>query len=117
MERGDYRAAIAEFQESISLHPHFKTLELLGECLLETADPIAAVVPLAAAASLGSNAFRASYLLARALAEVQDFEPALSHVERAIQMRPDFKKAIALKEQIGRENRALRAERQGPGGQ
>lgn len=97
MERGDYKVAIAEFKESISGHPHFKTLELLGECLLETGDPI---VPLAAASSLGSNAFRASYLLARALAEVQDFEGALRHAERAIQMHPDFKAAVELKERI-----------------
>src|SRR6478672_7806240 len=66
MEVGDYRSAIALLNESNTAFPHFKTLELLGECQLDQDRPLEAIIPLAAAIGLGSSEFKAMYLLAKA---------------------------------------------------
>jgi tetratricopeptide (TPR) repeat protein len=100
MERADYARAIALFEQSIAASPHFKALELLGECLLKTQEPLAAVVPLAASAGLSTNGFRATYLLAEAYLELGDRDKALGYVDRALQMKPDFKRASQLKGQL-----------------
>ena len=63
---GDVRAAIEQFEASIALTPHFKTLELLGEAFLRMGEPQRAIVPLAAATTLNSQV-RAPSLLAEAL--------------------------------------------------
>jgi tetratricopeptide (TPR) repeat protein len=52
MDAGAWEQAIQRFTASVEAAPHFKTLELLGECFLELGRPKDAVVPLAAAARL-----------------------------------------------------------------
>ncbi len=49
MDEGRLYDAVALFQRSIELWPDFKTLELLGECLMRLDRLREAVVPLAAA--------------------------------------------------------------------
>jgi tetratricopeptide (TPR) repeat protein len=100
MEQGDYARAIALFEQSIAANPHFKALELLGECRLRIQEPLAAIVPLAAAVGLGTNEFRAMYLLAEAYVQLGDRDTALAHIDRALQMKPDFKRASQLKSQL-----------------
>ena len=100
MERCEYESAINYFRDSIEHYPHFKTLELLGECFLFANKPVEAIPPLAAAISLGSNEFRAAYLLSRAFVEIDDFKKALAYAEQATKMKPDFRRAEELRQQI-----------------
>jgi hypothetical protein len=53
-------------RESAEAAPHFKTLEVLGELLLELGRPSEAIIPLAAATTLNGQV-RAPSLLAKAL--------------------------------------------------
>jgi hypothetical protein len=66
LESGDLQGAIAQFETSISLSPHFKSLELLGEALIRSGQAVRAIVPLAAATTLNAQV-RAPSLLAEAL--------------------------------------------------
>jgi tetratricopeptide (TPR) repeat protein len=66
MESGDIEAALERFRQSIRIFPHFKTLELLGECLLLKNQHSEAIVYLAAAAGLGLKQSRSRFLLAKA---------------------------------------------------
>jgi tetratricopeptide (TPR) repeat protein len=100
MDNADFQGAIELFEESAQLTPHFKTLELLGECRLKNNQPLDAIIPLAAAVGLGTNAFRAMYLLAHAYFEISEKRTALKYVERALAMKPDFKSARELKDSI-----------------
>lgn len=100
MDQADLNRAIELFEESVRLSPHFKTLELLGECRLKNHQPSEAILPLAAAVGLGTNAFRAMYLLAKAYAELGNKKTALRYIDRALQMKPDFKSARELKESL-----------------
>ena len=100
MAAGNYSKAIKHLQNSIAHTPHFKSLELLGESMLAIGNPSAAIVPLAAAAGLGTNEFRAVYLVSKAYFALGDDPTALRYVERALLMRPDFKRARELRDEI-----------------
>jgi tetratricopeptide (TPR) repeat protein len=93
MDRGDFRAAVDLFQQSIDLLPHFKTLELQGECLLKLEQPTKAIIALSAAATLGSRPFRSLYLLAQALVQIGE---KLEKLNEALAIKPDFARAEAL---------------------
>ncbi len=45
MAAGDFENAALAFQRSNALEPHFKSLELLGECYLELDRALAAIAP------------------------------------------------------------------------
>ena len=77
MDAGNLHTAIEKFKQSVSLLPHFKTLELLGECLLRRNEFSEAILYLAAAAGLGQNEFRARFLLAKALLAVGEESDAI----------------------------------------
>ena len=94
MQSGQLEAAVQAFEQSVAILPHFKTLELLGECLLELGRPVAAIVPLAAASHLNKQV-RAPALLARALLEIKDFALAFEIAEEVISRAPGDR--IALK--------------------
>ena len=96
MEKGNIPLAIGSFRQSMALEPHFKTAELLGECLLGHGKPTEAILYLSAACGLGTNAFRAKYLLAKAFLAVEDNDEALHHLEDALAMNPDYKDAQKL---------------------
>jgi tetratricopeptide (TPR) repeat protein len=55
MEAGTLEDAIRLFRQSVAEWPHFKTLELLGECLLRLERPREAIIPLAAATALNQQ--------------------------------------------------------------
>lgn len=80
----------------MKLGPHFKTSELLGECLLKAGKPLDAILYLAASAGLGNNNFRAEFLLAQAFLAVDGKYDAVSHLKKAIQMNPSYKSAKEL---------------------
>jgi tetratricopeptide (TPR) repeat protein len=103
MELNKYESAAALFQRSIALRPNFKTLELLGECLLETDSKASeAVVALAAAVGLGNKAFRALLLLAKALAVTGRTKDAIEKLDLAIEINPNFKAATLLRTELSR---------------
>jgi tetratricopeptide (TPR) repeat protein len=88
MEAGSLEAAVVLFDESIAVWPHFKTLELLGECLLRLGRLREAVVPLAAATALHVEA-RAPALLAQAYLQLGQFPEAKHFAEEALRRAPD----------------------------
>lgn len=96
MEKGDYAGAIKLFNMSGRLFPHFKTFELLGECLLNVNKPLDAIVALAAAAGLGTKPFRARYLLGKAFSQVGEELDAIEHLKEALHLKSDYKAAKEL---------------------
>jgi tetratricopeptide (TPR) repeat protein len=87
MDAGAWEQAIQRFTASVEAAPHFKTLELLGECFLELGRPKDAVVPLAAAARLNPQP-RAPSLLALALARAGRAEDARTIAEEVLADHP-----------------------------
>lgn len=87
--------AIACFQESLTLLPHFKTLELLGECLFRAGRPMEAITPLAAATTLNESV-RAPVLLAEVFLALNQRDDALRATRIALRQAPQNKKAKSL---------------------
>src|SRR5262245_41676709 len=75
MDAGDYVEAVRLFEASAAILPHFKTLELLGECRIHLGLLREAVVPLAAATTLNIQP-RAPALLADVLLRLGETENA-----------------------------------------
>jgi tetratricopeptide (TPR) repeat protein len=101
MERREFEQAAALFRRSIELDPHFKTLELLGQCLLESTPASSeAIVCLAASAGLGRRAFKSFYLLARALASRGDLTRAIEKLDVAIELHPQYKAAVEYRDEL-----------------
>ncbi len=55
MDAGQVETAAELFQQSINAEPHFKSLELLGQCLIMLGRTQEAIVPLAAATTLNNG--------------------------------------------------------------
>lgn len=96
MEAGVLEVAVERFRESVAEWPHFKTLELLGECLLRLERPRDAIVPLAAATALNPQG-RAPALLARAFLELGTYRDAFDQAEEALRRAPDNKLALEVR--------------------
>jgi tetratricopeptide (TPR) repeat protein len=111
MTAGNYIKAIEHLRASVAHYPHFKTLELLGESMLEAGDAAGAIVPLAASAGLGSREFRALYLLGKAFFELRHYEDALKHLDRALEMKSDFRRARELRAEVAARVEVLDPER------
>jgi len=84
--------AVRLFQESNLLSPHFKTFELLGECLLKLKRYNEAVGPLAAAVALNKGV-RAPSLLAEVFFVIGENSDAREFAELALSRDPNNKKA------------------------
>lgn len=69
MQAGRLAEAVEHFAASARDQPHFKTFELMGECLLAMNQPDKAVLPLAAATCL-NRGVRACALLAKSFYEL-----------------------------------------------
>jgi hypothetical protein len=95
LESGDLDAGIAQLEASVSMYPHFKTLELLGEAWLRKGEPLRAIVPLAAATTLNKQS-RAPSLLAEALLATGELIPAHRVAVLALERDPGNKKARAV---------------------
>ena len=87
MESMDFESAIKALAASIAIDPHFKSLELLGECLLKVGRPIEAIVPLAASATLNPGV-RARSLLAQAFLECRDHRRASEFAAQVLATAP-----------------------------
>jgi hypothetical protein len=72
MGAGDLEQAVQRLKQSVEAMPHFKALELLGDCSLKLQRPLDVIVPLAAAPAL-NNQVRAPSLLAQAFLQCGEF--------------------------------------------
>jgi tetratricopeptide (TPR) repeat protein len=102
MKEGDLSTAIIEFRGSNASFPHAKTCELMGECLLQQGAISEAIVSLAGAVGLGNRPARASFLLAKAFAQAEEYEEAVHFLRLALSWNPDYKSARQLLETIER---------------
>ncbi len=97
MERGALEEAVSLFERSISDSPHFKALELLGECLLKLGRAPEAIVPLAAATTLNKGV-RAPALLAQVFLELAAYQDGLDMAKLALSRHPRNRMAQQVKE-------------------
>jgi tetratricopeptide (TPR) repeat protein len=97
MEAGALEEAVVRFRESIAQWPHFKTLELLGECFLRLKRPQEAIVPLAAATALNRQG-RAPTLLAQAFLDLGTYRDAFDQAEEALRRAPGNKLALEVRQ-------------------
>lgn len=95
MDEGCVEEAIEIFRESIALHPHFKTLELLGECFVSLNRLHESVVPLAAAAAL-NDSVRAPSILASVFLKLGARDEARRMAEIALTRDSNNRKARAV---------------------
>lgn len=96
MSANNLQAATRLLEKSAQLTPHFKTFELLGECLLKSGQAQEAAVSLRKAVEIGNKPYRALYLLGRALHDSGDREDAIARLVRALELKPDYKAARLL---------------------
>ena len=92
MDAGRLEEAVAVFQRSVEELPHFKTLELLGECLVRLKRDGEAIVPLAAATGL-NRGVRAPYLLAEVFLRMGERGDARLAAEEALRRDPNNRRA------------------------
>ncbi len=102
MDAGQLETAVGLFHQSIDASPHFKALELLGQCLMALGRPQKAIVPLAAAATL-NNGVRAPALLAELFWELGQKTDAAQLAEIALARDPNNKKARTVKEKLNND--------------
>jgi tetratricopeptide (TPR) repeat protein len=105
MSKGKIQDAIELFQRSIQISPHFKSLELLGECLMKENRLTEAVVPLSAATSLNKGV-RAPSLLSEVFYKLADFDNAKRFAAIALKRDPNNKKALKIKSLVKGRNGA-----------
>lgn len=99
MDEGSLDEAVTLFQQSIASWPHFKSLELVGECLMRLDRLHEAIVPLAAAASL-NRGVRAPSLLAEVFLRLEDYPAAREMAEVTLSRDPLNQKAQEVKRAV-----------------
>ena len=92
--------AVAVFEESLKIDPHFKTLELLGETLVRLGRLKEALIPLAASVTLNKQS-RAASFLAEAFFNLGDLDKAEEIAKLALSREPNNKKALKVLASIG----------------
>jgi uncharacterized protein HemY len=102
MDAGRLRDAVEAFRRSVDVAPHFKTLELLGECYARLGEPERAVVPLAAATTLNRQS-RAPSILAEVFERLGDVDSAAEMARIALDRNAQNKRALAVLARIGKE--------------
>jgi hypothetical protein len=89
-EKGDLTTAVTTLREGIYAFPFPKSLELLGECLLQAGNPVEATIYFAAAIGMSEEVeFRSLFLLGRALATANDNYVSKIMLNKAISIKPD----------------------------
>ena len=100
MDAGDYSEAVRLFEASAAIQPHFKTLELLGECRIHLGLLREAVVPLAAATTLNIQP-RAPALLADVLLRLGETDQATRIAQSVLVRNPTNEMALAVLRKLG----------------
>jgi len=89
-EKGDIATAIITLREGIYAFPFPKSLELLGECLLQEGNLVEATIYFAAAIGMSEEVeFRPLFLLGKALATANDNYVSKIMLEKAISIQQD----------------------------
>lgn len=101
MSAGRFGEAVMAFEQSARLSEHFKTLELLGECLIQLGEFGQAVASLERAAALNVQV-RARSLLAEALLRGGDVARAAEVAASVLLEAPTNRKALAVHQQASR---------------
>ena len=99
MRNGRFDEAVSLFQQSVAARPHFKALELLGECLTRLSLWQEAIVPLAAASTLNKGV-RAPSLLAEVFLHLGELSDAEAIAELALSRDAKNRRALAVKENV-----------------
>lgn len=98
-DQGRFEDALPLFADSARMHPHSKSYELYGECLLRLGRPAEAVLPLAAACALNRGA-RPRVLLARSLTQIGKVGEARSWLAEALERQPGYGPAVAALDEL-----------------
>jgi tetratricopeptide (TPR) repeat protein len=101
MNQGQLEEAASLFEKNIEERPHFKELELLGECFMLLGRLSQAIVPLAAATTL-NRGVRAPSLLAEVLYLLGDMYAADQIAELALSRDPKNHKALEIRQLIAK---------------
>jgi N-acetylglutamate synthase-like GNAT family acetyltransferase len=100
MDAGDLNLAVVAFEASIAAYPHFKALELLGECHMRLRNYKSAIVPLAAATTLNRQS-RAPSLLAEAFERLGEFSDAREFAQLALLRARENRRARDVLARVG----------------
>lgn len=103
MDQGRLEEAVLLFEESNKSFPHFKTLELLGECNFRLGKLSEAIVPLAAATTL-NRGVRAPSLLAEVFLKLGEFHNAEEITAIALSRDATNRRALRVKDSIDKAN-------------
>jgi tetratricopeptide (TPR) repeat protein len=95
MDAGRLDRALGLFRKSASLSPHYKTFELIGECLMILGRHSDALEPLAEAVALNPGV-RARSLLAEAFLALENSDDARRCANLALERDPTNKRAKAV---------------------
>lgn len=109
MEQGRLEPAVQAFAQSVQSAPHFKTLELMGECLIGLGRWSEAIVPLAAATTLNQGV-RAPSLLADVFARLHQWNDAERMAELALRRDPNNKKAREVQQVVASRSQSRELE-------
>ena len=99
MDAGCYSAAISLFRESILLSPHFKSLLLMGDCLVKEGRFEEAVVAYAAATTLNRSGIAPAHL-AEVWLELGDLDRAKEMIDIALERQSHYKRAQECRRKI-----------------
>ncbi len=102
-DKGDFALALELFLKSATACPHAKTYERIGEIYLQIGNDSEAVKYLSAAVGFGRNAVKARLILANAILNFDKelmIDDAIYQLDQAIRDKPDFKRAIKLREEL-----------------
>jgi Tfp pilus assembly protein PilF len=95
--------AAAQYHRALALGPdNVQALHNLGSLHVRRGRPREAIAPLERALSLSPGQQLTRVLLAKALAEEQDFDRALRELANVLKAEPDFEPALTLRDDIRR---------------
>ena len=95
MDEGKFEEAIMTFKQNVEIEPHFKDLELMGECLILLGRLTEAIVPLAAATTLNKGV-RAPRLLAELYLQMGNMHEAKAIAEIVLGRAPNNRKSLEI---------------------
>jgi tetratricopeptide (TPR) repeat protein len=101
MNQGQFEEAANLFEKNVKANPHFKELELLGECFMRLGRLSEAIVPLAAATTL-NRGVRAPSLLAEVFYLLGGMHDANQMAELALSRDPNNRKALEVKQLVAK---------------